>query len=46
MLIARAATNSTMIAASPDSAAIRTLAGLVSGITSVGLNAIELVIET
>ena len=44
--IARAATRRTVIAESVDSAAISALAGRVSGIASVGLNAIELVSDT
>ena len=45
MFTARAATSRSVIAASIDSAAIRVLARRVSGIESVGLNAIELVRE-
>ena len=43
MFTARAATSRTVIAESIDSAAISALAGRVSGIVSVGLNAIEFV---
>jgi hypothetical protein len=43
---ARAATRRTVIAESVDSAAINALAGRVSGIASVALNAIELVSDT
>ena len=46
MLTARAATSRIVIAEMPDSASISSLAQRVSGIESVGLNAIELVNET
>ena len=46
MLTARAATRRIVIAESVDPAAINALAGRVSGIASVGLNAIELVSDT
>jgi hypothetical protein len=46
MFTARAATRRTVSADSVDSAAISRLAGRVSGIASVGLNAIEFVSET
>ena len=46
MLIARAATNRTVIADRTDSDAINTLAGRVKGIASVGLNAIAFVSPT
>ena len=46
MFTARAAIRSTVIAESVDSAAINAFAGRVSGIASVGLNAIEFVSDT
>ena len=46
MFTARAATRSSVIAASVDSAAINALAGRVSGIASVGLNAVAFVSDT
>ena len=46
MLIARAATSSTVVAEIEDSSSISSFARRVSGIASVGLNAIELVNET
>jgi hypothetical protein len=45
MLTARAATRSTVTTESMDSAAIKAFAILVSGIESVGLNAVALVSE-
>ena len=45
MFTARAATNSTVIAEIADSASIIILTRLVSGITSVGLNAMAFVNE-
>jgi len=45
MLTARAATRSTVTTESMDSAAINALASRVSGIESVGLNAVALVSE-
>ena len=45
MLTARAATSNTVTAEIADSASIMTLARRVSGIASVGLNAIEFVKE-
>jgi hypothetical protein len=46
MFTARAATRSTVTAEMPDSESINILARRVSGIASVGLNAIEFVKET
>ena len=46
MLIARAPTTRTVTNESSDSIAMSALAGLVSGSTSVGLNATEFVSET
>src|SRR5579864_764496 len=46
MFTARAATSRTVIAESVDSAAINALAGRVSGIASVGLNAVAFVSDT
>jgi hypothetical protein len=46
MFTARAATRRTATAESVDSAAIKALAGRVSGIASVGLNAIEFMSDT
>jgi hypothetical protein len=46
MFTARAATRRTVIAESVDSAAINALAGRVSGIASVGLNAVAFVSDT
>jgi hypothetical protein len=46
MFTARAATRRTVTAESIDSAAINALAGRVSGITSVGLNAVAFVSDT
>ena len=46
MFTARAATRRTVIAESVDSAAINALAGRVSGIVSVGLNAVAFVSDT
>ena len=46
MFTARAATRRMVTAESVDSAAINVLAGRVSGIASVGLNAIAFVSET
>jgi hypothetical protein len=46
MFTARAATSRTVIAESVDSAAINAFAGRVSGIASVGLNAVAFVSDT
>jgi hypothetical protein len=46
MLTARAVTNSTVIAETPDSVSIKSFAQRESGIASVGLKAIEFVNDT